>query len=101
MGKRQVRVIAVRKSVTVALLALTSAAMATLVYVLSGRAYAGNAHPFAELTARLLNSEPPLSRDAVLATLMPVLANVFLFVPWGFFAFIAFDTASRPRSRSY
>ena len=101
MGKRQVRVIAVRKWVSVALLVLTSAAMVALVYVLSGRAYAADAHPFAELIARLLNSQRPLSRQAVLAILMPVLANIFLFVPWGFFAFVTLDKASRPRRRSY
>ena len=101
MGKRQVRVIVVHKAVTVALLVLTTAAMAALLYFLSGRAYAAEEHPFREMLARLLGSHRPLSRDALLAFMMPVVANVLLFVPWGFLAFIACDAPSRPRSRSY
>ena len=101
MGKRQVRVIRVRKPVTLALLALTTAAMLALLYFLSGKAYAGDAHPVRELLTRLLSSQRPISRGAVVAFLMPVLANVLLFVPWGFFAFIALDSRSRPRKWTY
>jgi len=101
MGKRQVHVIRVPKLVTIALLVLTTAAMVTLVYVLSGKAYIAEAHPFRELVARLLSSERPLSRGVVLAFLMPVTANVLLFVPWGFFTFLALDTPSRSRKWSY
>ena len=101
MGKRIVHVIPVRKPVTIALLLLTTAAMTALVYFLSGKAYAADTHPFRELLARLLGSQRPLSRDAALAFLMPVIANVLLFVPWGFFAFLALDTASRPRKWTY
>ena len=101
MGKRQVRVVRVRKPVTVALLVLTTLAMIALLYALSGRAYAAEAHPVLDLAARTLSSERPLSRGVVLAVLMPVVANILLFVPWGFFAFIALDKPSRPRMLSY
>ena len=102
MGKRQVHVVVVRKSVTVALLVLISAAMAGLLYFLSGRAYAADAHPVRDLLARALGSGPrTLSPDAILASLTPAIANMLLFVPWGFFAFIAIDTPSRPRRLTY
>lgn len=102
MGKRHVHVVVVRKGVTVALLVLTSAAMAGLLYFLSGKAYAGDAHPLPDLLARLLGSGPrTLSPDAILASLTPAIANMLLFVPWGFLAFIALDSASRPRRLSY
>lgn len=101
MGKRHVRVIRVRKAMTVALLVLTTAAMTALLYFLSGKAYAAEAHPFRELLARTLSSERPLSSGAVLAILMPVTANMLLFVPWGFLAFIALDTPARSRGRTY
>ena len=101
MGKRQVRVIRVRKAATLALLMLTTLAMIGLLYALSGKAYAAAAHPVLDLTARLLGSERPVSRGFVLAVLMPVVANILLFVPWGFLAFIALDTPSRPRAWSY
>jgi VanZ family protein len=101
MGKRQVHVVRVRKPVTLALLALTTAAMIALLYFLSGKAYAAEAHPIRELLARLLSSERPLSRGVLLAFLMPVTANMLLFVPWGFFAFIALDTPRRARRWTY
>jgi VanZ family protein len=102
MGKRQVRVILVRKPVTFALLVLTTAAMAGLLYLLSGKAYAADTHPIRELLARLLGSgRAPVSRDALLAFLMPVIANVLLFVPWGFLAFVGLDSPSRRRFTSY
>lgn len=101
MGKRQVHVIRVPRPATVALLVLTTAAMVALLYFLSGKAYAADTHPFRELLARTLSSERPLSRDAFLAFLMPVLANILLFVPWGFFAFVALDTPTRSRKWTY
>lgn len=94
--------IVVRKWVTFTLLALTTVAMAGLLYFLSGRAYAGDAHPVRDLLARVLGSgRRDLSADAILASLTQAIANMLLFVPWGFFAFIAVDTPTRPRSRSY
>jgi VanZ family protein len=102
MGKRHVYVIEVRRSVTIALLALTTLAMAGLLYALSGRAYAPGAHPVRDLLARALGSGPrTLSPDAILASLTPAIANVLLFVPWGFLAFLAADAPSRPRVRTY
>jgi len=103
MGKRQVRVISVPKPVTVALLALISGLMVTLLYLLSGKAYAAAAHPFREMLARFLGSSSrgPVSRDAVLAFLMPVVANLLLFVPWGFLAFLALDSPARGRRITY
>jgi VanZ family protein len=102
MGKRQVHIVRVRKPATLVLLVLTTAAMASLLYFLSGKAYAADAHPVRDLLARLLGSgRGALSRSSVLASLMPVIANMLLFMPWGFFTFIALDTATRRRARSY
>lgn len=102
MGKRQVHVITIRKPVTLLLLGLTSVAMAALLYFLSGKAYAAETHPIRELLSRFLGSQrSPVSRDTLLAFMMPVIANVLLFVPWGFLAFVALDSPSRPRKLSY
>jgi hypothetical protein len=102
MGKRRVQVITVRKPVTFVLLVLTSAAMAGLLYLLSGKAYAADMHPIRELLARLLGSgRGALSRDALLAFLMPVIANALLFVPWGFLAFVWLDSPARTRPFTY
>jgi VanZ family protein len=102
MGKRQVHVVPVRKPMTVAFLVLVTGLMASLLYFLSGKAYAADAHPVRDLLARALGSgRASVSRGALLASLMPVFANMLLFLPWGFLAFIALDTPSRPRARSY
>ena len=100
MGKRDVRVIAVPKSVTVTLLVLVSAAMLVLVWLLSGKTYAKQTHPILETIARILQYRR-ISSDALLASLMPVIANVLLFVPWGFLMFLALDRPTRPRPQSY
>jgi VanZ family protein len=102
MGKRYVHAIAVRKPVTFALLALTTALMVTLLYLLSGRAYAADRNPLWELTARFLGAHrEPVSRGALLAFLMPVTANVLLFMPWGFLAFVGLDSPRRARRSTY
>ena len=101
MGKRHVRIIPVRKPATFALLALVTIAMASLLFVLSGRAYAAERSPLLELTARLLSGGATLSRDAALAFLMPVIANILLFVPWGFLAFVGLDSPRRKRPMTY
>ncbi|HEY0156375.1 MAG TPA: VanZ family protein [Thermoanaerobaculia bacterium] len=102
MGKRHVYVVAVRKPVTFALLVLTMAGMASLLYLLSGKAYAADTHPVREILSRLLGSgRATVSRDAVLAFLMPVIANILLFMPWGFLAFVALDSPARRRWATY
>ncbi len=103
MGKPQVHVIRVPKWATVSLLVLTCASMLTLVYLLSGKAYAAETHPFREIIARLLGSSSrgPVSRDELLAFLMPVIANILLFVPFGFFWFLAIDIPERSGSVKY
>lgn len=102
MGKKQVRVIVVRKWVTALLLVSTMAAMAALLYLLSGKAYAADTHPVRDLLARVLGSgREAIPRDALLAILMPIIANILLFVPFGFFTFVTLDTPSRPRKVTY
>ena len=102
MGRRQVHVIRVRTPVTLALLVLVTAAIAALIYFLSGKAYAAETHPIREILARLLgSSRGPVSRGTVLAFLMPIIANILLFVPWGFLAFLAVDGRMRSRGWAY
>jgi glycopeptide antibiotics resistance protein len=81
MGKREVRVVVVRKPVTVTLLIITSAAMIALVYILSGRAFERGGRSTADLVTLLA-------------------ANVILFIPWGFLMFMALSP-KRPRAMTY
>ncbi len=101
MGKREVRTIVVRKRITVILLVLVSAAMIALLFYLSGKAYASGTEPLAQLLLQIMYRQQSLNRNAVLAEVMPALANLLLFVPWGFLAFLLFDSPARPRRQTY
>lgn len=101
MGKREVRVIVIRKRTTVVLLVIVSAAMAAFLFYLSGKAYASGSEPLREMLLRTLQRRGPVTRDAVLAGLMPVIANALFFMPWGFLMFLALDSPARRRFRTY
>lgn len=101
MGRRQVHVIKVRKWVSWGLLALTTGLLAGLLYLLSGKVYAADVPPGDVLARLIAAARPPAPRDTLLAFLMPVIANVLLFVPWGFFAFVALDAPTRRRTAVY
>ncbi|HSP16139.1 MAG TPA: VanZ family protein [Thermoanaerobaculia bacterium] len=101
MGKREVRIIVIRKGITGALLVLVSAAMIALLFYLSGKAYASGTEPLAQLLIQVMTRQQSLNRNTVLAEVMPALANVLFYIPWGFLAFLLFDSPARPRSRTY
>ncbi|MGZ8829779.1 MAG: VanZ family protein [Thermoanaerobaculia bacterium] len=101
MGKREVRVIVVRKGTTIALLILVSVAMAALLYSLSGKAYTSESEPLRDLLLRTLQPRHPVTRDAVLAGSMAAIANILFFMPWGFLMFLFLDAPTRSRGRTY
>lgn len=96
MGKREVRVIAVSPAMSVVLLIAVSAAMLSLVGFLSGRAYVSESYSLLEALARR-----PSSREAWFAVSMPLIADVLLFVPWGFLLFIVADRPPLSRRQAY
>src|SRR5450755_3346943 len=101
MGKREVRLIVVPKWVTVILLIVVSAAMTALILYLSGKAYENGREPMRDLLLRLMQRGADVPRSAILASVMPSIANMLFFVPWGFLMFLAIDSPSRGRAKSY
>jgi len=101
MGKREVRVIVVPKWATVALLVVVSAAMTTLILYLSGKAYTNGREPLRDLLLRLMQRGGEIPRHAILASIMPSIADMLFFLPWGFLMFLAVDMPSLGRGRSY
>ena len=81
MGKREVRVVVVRKPVTIVLLVIVSIAMLALVYALSGHAFVR-------------------TERSVIDIIALVAANVILFIPCGFLTFIALSP-KKPRASTY
>ncbi|HXG59218.1 MAG TPA: VanZ family protein [Thermoanaerobaculia bacterium] len=96
MGKSEIRTIEVPPPVSAALLLLVSGVMLALVRFLSGRAYAGEP----DTIVRALGNRP-LSREVVLAISMPIVADVLLFVPWGFLFFVLADRPPLRRPQAY
>src|SRR5258708_39759615 len=99
MGVSQVRYIHVGKGVTGVLLILVSIGIGALIWSLSGRAYAK--HGIDDSVAGLIEAPATPPNEGVIAALTPVVADVLLFVPWGFLLFVVLDRPSRPRRTSY
>jgi glycopeptide antibiotics resistance protein len=93
-------VIIVRKRVTVALLILVSVAMLSTIGFLSGRTYSSELRGPAEEFVTLLQFRSAPDGHPITAV-MPLLADVIAFLPWGFLMFLALDRKGRPRFRSY
>ncbi len=100
MGKRDVRVIVVRKRVTALLLALVSVAMLALVWYLSGKTYASESRGAVQEAETLLRFHAE-SDSRLIAASMPLLADVLAFIPWGFLAFMLVTRDGTTRSRAY
>lgn len=101
MGKAEVRTIVVPKWVTIILLIAVSATMAGLIVYLSGKAFTNGREPLRDLLLRLMQRGGEIPRSAIMASIMPSIANILFFVPWGFLMFLAVDTPSRSRGKSY
>jgi len=101
MAKGEVRTIVVPKWVTIILLIAVSAMMAALVVYLSGKAYTNGREPLRDLLLRLMQRSGEIPRSTILASIMPSIANMLFFLPWGFLMFLAVDAPSRSRTRSY
>ncbi len=93
----------VRKPITVLLLIATTIAIITVTVWTAGRSYESlDPIPFDDLRylAKRLN-ERPISTHILAVLVVPMIANVLLFVPWGFLAFITFYTVERPTLQTY
>lgn len=101
MAKAHVYVVPVSRRATFLLLVLVMIGMASLFYFLAGKAYVDNSHLARMVLLQLFGGDRRFSGQTLLAALMPVVANVFLYVPWGFLMFVLLDRPTRPRRRSY
>lgn len=95
-------VIVPRFATVLALLAVTVAIIAITVWM-SGRSYENfDPIPFSDLKqlARRLAARP-ISTQVLALIVMPVIANVLLFVPWGMLTFISLYNTERPTMQTY
>lgn len=93
----------VRKPVTVFLLLLVTLAIISVTVWTSGKAYSKvDPIPFEEIRHLMRRLEhKPVSTQILAVIVIPIIANVLLFVPWGFFTFISLYTMNRPTVQTY
>ena len=102
MGKSEIITVHVPRAITALLLLLLSAAIAASVYWLSGRATMHDRVTFPELVSLVRRYDRgAIGNSALLAGIAPAVADLFLFVPWGALAFLAFDRGESRRGATY
>jgi VanZ family protein len=95
--------IVIKRPVTVVLLLLVTAAIVAVTIISTGKSY-GKVDPvpfeqIRHLAHRL--EHRPVSTQIFAAVVMPAVANVLLFVPWGFLMFITLHDVDRPTVQTY
>jgi glycopeptide antibiotics resistance protein len=98
-----VREVVVRKPATLLLLLASTVAIVAITLWMSGKSYSNlDPIPFDDIRflARRLAARP-ISTHILAVLIVPMIANVLLFVPWGFFTFIILYTVDRPTLQTY
>jgi glycopeptide antibiotics resistance protein len=98
-----VREVVVRKPATLLLLLLATGAIVAITLWMSGKSYSNlDPIPFDDIRylARRLGGRP-ISTHILAVLIVPMIANVLLFVPWGFFTFISLYSVDRPTLQTY
>ena len=95
--------VVIRKPVTVVLLLIVTLAIISITIWTSGKSYTKvDPIPFEDIR-HLMNrlEHRRVSTQIMAVIIVPIIANVLLFVPWGFFTFISLYTADRPTVQTY
>ena len=97
------REVVVRKPFTLLLLIAVTAVIGTITVWMAGKSY-GNFDPIPfdeirDLAQRL--RDRPMSTHLFAVIVVPIVANVLLFIPWGFLTFIVLYTVERPTLQTY
>ena len=95
--------VVIKRPITILLLLATTAIIVLLTVVMSGKAYTKiDPIPFEDLRhlAHRLSTRP-ISTQILSVIILPIVGNIVLFIPWGFFAFIALYGVERPTVQTY
>ena len=99
------RTITIRRPVTIALLLIVTLGIVLITLWTSGKSYSKvDPVPFENirhLAKRLDSPGRQVSTHVIAVIVAPIVANVLLFVPFGFFLFIALYTIERPTLQTY
>ena len=96
-------VITIRRPITILLLLVVTILIGLMTIWMSGKSYSKvDPVPFEDirhLSHRI--ARRPVSTHILAVIVVPIIANVLLFLPWGFLMFIALYTAKRPTMQTY
>lgn len=97
------REVVIRRPTTILLLIATTLSIVLVTIYLSGRSYSNlDPFPFDDLRHLVKRLEHrPISTNILAVIVVPIIANVMLFVPWGFLMFITLYTVDRPTIQTY
>jgi glycopeptide antibiotics resistance protein len=97
------RTIVIRRPVTVLLLLLMTTVILSITVWMEGRSYANlDPIPFDDIRylADRLGTRP-ISTHTLSLLVVPMLANILMFVPWGMLLFISLYSVNRPTMQTY
>jgi len=95
--------VVIKRPITILLLITTTVIIVALTVFVAGKSYGKiDPIPFEDIRhlAHRLGTRP-ISTQILSVILLPILGNILLFVPWGFFAFIALYGIERPTVQTY
>jgi glycopeptide antibiotics resistance protein len=97
------REVTIRKPLTIVMLVLVTGAIIAITVWISGRSYSNlDPIPFDDIRYLIRRlAARPISTHILAVLVVPMIANVLLFVPWGFLTFIALYTVDRPTLQTY
>ena len=93
----------IKRPITILLLIAVTATIISITVWTAGRNYSKvHATPFDDIKmiAERMGSRP-ISTQVLALLVVPIIANVLLFVPWGFLTFIALYSVERPTVQTY
>ncbi len=97
------REITIRKPLTIVMLVFVTGAIIAITVWMSGRSYSNlDPIPFDDIRYLIRRlAARPISTHILAVLVVPMIANVLLFVPWGFLTFIALYTVDRSTLQTY
>jgi glycopeptide antibiotics resistance protein len=97
------REVNIGKPWTILMLVIVTAALIAITVWMSGKSYSNlDPIPFDDIRYLIRRlAVRPISTHILAVLVVPMIANVLLFVPWGFLTFIALYTVDRPTLQTY
>jgi glycopeptide antibiotics resistance protein len=97
------REVNIRKPLTIVMLVVVTGAIVAITVWMSGKSYSNlDPIPFDDIRYLIRRlAARPISTHILAVLIVPMIANVLLFLPWGFLTFIALYTLDRPTLQTY